>query len=70
MASKLFIDAWVMKEYGKKNLLINYSFNIPFANAEDLGLYPCNKATYIYEDEQVMLVSTAKYMSKLKLVFL
>ncbi|KEH32817.1 putative F-box associated interaction domain-containing protein [Medicago truncatula] len=64
---ELFIDVWIMKEYGKEESWSKL-FTIPFANAEDLGLYPCNKATYIYEDEQVLLVSRAKYISKPKLV--
>ncbi|CAJ2638486.1 F-box/kelch-repeat protein [Trifolium pratense] len=59
---KSFVDVWLMKEYGKKESW-NKLFTIPFI--EDIG---CSKVAYIYEDEQVLLVSRAKDMLKPKLV--
>ncbi|GAU24894.1 hypothetical protein TSUD_116180 [Trifolium subterraneum] len=58
---KSFVDIWLMKEYGKKESW-NKLFTIPFI--EDIG---CSKVAYIYEDEQVLLVSKAKDMLKPKL---
>ncbi|CAJ2638667.1 unnamed protein product [Trifolium pratense] len=50
-----FVDIWLMNEYGVKKSW-NKLFTIPFV--KDIGLYPSNKAIYIYEDEQVLLVSS------------
>ncbi|XP_004499736.1 F-box/kelch-repeat protein At3g23880-like [Cicer arietinum] len=57
-----FIDVWIMKEYGKKESW-NKLFTVPFI--EDLGFYPVIKVAYIYEDEQVLLVSRDALKPKL-----
>ncbi|CAJ2638662.1 unnamed protein product [Trifolium pratense] len=66
-SSKLIVDVWIMKEYGKKDSW-NKLFTIP--HIEDLGrptvnFSPCITVAFIYEDEQVLLVSRDIFEPKL-----
>ncbi|KAK2385765.1 F-box/kelch-repeat protein [Trifolium repens] len=64
---KSSVNVWIMKEYGN-NESWNKLLTIPFIE-DFVGLYTTfTKVVYIYEDEQVLLVSRAKDTLKLKLV--
>jgi F-box interacting protein len=64
---KSSVNVWIMKKYGN-NESWNKLLTIPFIE-DFVGLYTTfTKVVYIYEDEQVLLVSTAKDTLKLKLV--
>ncbi|GAU24895.1 hypothetical protein TSUD_116190 [Trifolium subterraneum] len=64
---KSSVNVWIMKEYGN-NESWNKLLTIPFIEDFVGLLYTFTKVVYIYEDEQVLLVSRAKDTLKSKLV--
>jgi len=64
-SSDIFIDIWVMKEYGNKESWTKL-YNVPYM--EDRGLFAYTKVLYVSEDDKMLMDFYELGSNKLKLV--
>ena len=60
----MFMDVWVMKEYGNKDSWTKL-YNVPYIR--DKGFYACPEMLYLYEDDQMLIDFLELKSFKLKL---
>ena len=63
--SDMFLDVWVMKEYGNKGSWTKL-YNVLYM--EDLGSFSYKRALYISEDDQMLIEFYDRQSNELKLV--
>jgi len=62
----MFLDVWIMKEYGNIESLTKL-YSVPFLRNRNWGIYPYPTAIYISEDDQVLFDYHELTSSKLTL---